>query len=98
LKPAEFGLFAEQVRHWTLDELDEAIPLGDQSELLDEDLVWVELERGVSIDVGWYRSTFLVFVIVDGDWDAPARRREAATLSDVVRELHSALAFARTLR
>jgi len=98
MKPAEFDLDASQVRHWDLDQLNESVPLDDQQQALKEDLVWIELARGLSVDVGWYRTTFIVFVIADGDWDAPVQRREAPTLPDLVRELHGALAFARTVR
>src|SRR5260221_10434717 len=97
MKSDEFALGDAQVRHWDLNQLDEAVTLGEQHDSLKEDLAWIELGRGVSVDVGWYRTTFVIFVIVDGDWESPVQRLQAATLKALIRELHRAIAFARKL-
>jgi len=93
----EFEWRSGHVTLWDLDGLDPTIAIEDQRHELKEDLAQVEYAYDVTLDVGWYGDAFIVVVVYGSDWDDPALRRRAESLSALANEIRTAITFAEEL-
>jgi hypothetical protein len=90
----EFDWRSGRVISWEMDALDPERAIADQSADLKEDLAQIEYPYDVTLDVGWYRDAFVVVVVYGSDWDRPALRVRAESLSALADELRAAIKFA----
>lgn len=70
---------------WDLSEKDF---LGNQADLLHEDLIQITFRGGYTIDIGWYPEhnldgSFNCFLIRNQDWANPIYKFELGTISEV---------------
>jgi hypothetical protein len=90
----DFDWRSGRVTQWDLERLDPKIAIADQHAELKEDLAQAEYPYDVTIDVGWYGDAFIIVVVYDSDWEHPAFRRRAESLSTLTNEIHAAIKFA----
>lgn len=85
-----------EVTFWDLDELNPALPVDQQPDLLKEDLAQVRYANGLLIDLGWYPDSeasgkFRVVVIQNENWESPLFDETAQNLADLKRRLDRAV-------
>lgn len=78
--PGEVAAFIES-------HFDPILPPDQQVGVLREDMFSVSYDTGEVIDVGWYpnmdiHGCFIVQLVVDGNWDRPARRYDCASYKE----------------
>ncbi len=90
----DFDWRSGNVTSWDLDRLDPELALADQATELKEDLAQAEYPYDVTLDIGWYADAFIVVVVYGSDWEHPALRSRAESLSTLADEIHAAIKFA----
>ena len=92
----DFDWRSGRVTSWDLDDVDPKA-VAERSSALKEDLAQVEYPYDVTLDVAWYRNAFAVVVVYGSDWERPALRRHAESLSSLADEIREAIDFAEKL-
>ena len=73
------------------------VPLIEQMDLLEEDLLQVEFPRTLLLDVGWYgeypTGQFIVYILLNQNWSNPVWRRETSSTADLREILKDAVQY-----
>jgi hypothetical protein len=81
--PFDFGDGRVEYDGW---EIAEDIPLENQIDVLNEDLIQVRYGDRVTLDIGWHGGLrkFLLYLVKDADWDNPVYRGEFNTVRELI--------------
>lgn len=60
-----------------------------QSDLLVEDMLYIEYPKNIVMDIGWYNGVkgFIIFIIRESNWEAPIEKRICKDVSSLIENI-----------